>query len=771
MSQELPFKISSNLKNIIGKDLINDRYIAVFELVKNSYDAGAKKVDIIFEDLKSPNAKITIFDNGDGMSYDDLVNKWLFVAYSEKNTKNIKKTDKDYREKIKRHYAGAKGVGRFSCDRLGKYLKMTTTTKGSNMEHVLFVDWSKFEENDENEFIKIHVEYTVNNKTTQWTGTKIEISGLRENWIRDNVLTLKKSLVKLISPQDDNKEDSFGIFIDAKEFINEDTKVIEENKKNDVNNYTYDLVNGEIVNNIFDKLSVKTTNLVVKVSQDGSQIETALHDRDVFVFSFTEENKFDLLKNVSCKLYYMNRAAKVNFTRQMGVEPINYGSIFIYKNSFRVYPYGEPGRDFFDIDKRKSQGYNRYFGTRSLMGNIRLIGFNDNFNETTSRDGGFIRNDAVEQLESFFMKSLKVLEKYVVEGIDWGDPNKEDFVIDVNDQGLMPEDVKESVIQQFASITSQKMVISSKINPKLISNPELKKESKFKSLIGSLNKIQEKVEDGDREAFANIIKNLENESELINKRKKEAEQETEHIEEQLNISKKEIEARKRQQEANYKKIDKNVLYLEDGYHLVFKYAKGIAENINYLMNKYKKDNELMDILNEIFISNKRIQSLSDLSIKGKHDVKGRKPTDLVEYIRAYIKNHSLSKKRNIDIKTSDKDYKIVSNFTPYDISILIDNMLDNSEKNGAKNIEIFLEKNKDIISIIFYDDGRGLEDANPESIFELSYSRTGGTGLGLDHVRRIARENGGDVKNIPTEKGFKIQVRIKYESNFSNTMV
>jgi DNA mismatch repair ATPase MutL len=71
----LQFRISSELKNIIGKDLITDDFIAVFELVKNSFDAYAKKVTIRFEE-----DKISIQDDGKGMTLEDLKTKWLFVA-------------------------------------------------------------------------------------------------------------------------------------------------------------------------------------------------------------------------------------------------------------------------------------------------------------------------------------------------------------------------------------------------------------------------------------------------------------------------------------------------------------------------------------------------------------------------------------------------------------------------------------------------------------------------------------------------------------------
>ncbi len=80
-------------------------------MVKNSYDAGASKVNIEFIASNTDRDKIIISDNGSGMSYNDIIQKWLFVAYSEKKKQN--RSDADYRDEIKREAAGAKGVGRF----------------------------------------------------------------------------------------------------------------------------------------------------------------------------------------------------------------------------------------------------------------------------------------------------------------------------------------------------------------------------------------------------------------------------------------------------------------------------------------------------------------------------------------------------------------------------------------------------------------------------------------------------------------------------------
>lgn len=129
----LSFRVSAGLKNLIGRDLISDKYIAVFELVKNSYDAGASKVEISYLVSDEGAGKIIISDNGSGMTYNDIIQKWLFVAYSEKKPQNRSKST--YREEIKREVAGAKGVGRFSCDRLGASLQLITKTKKEIQAH------------------------------------------------------------------------------------------------------------------------------------------------------------------------------------------------------------------------------------------------------------------------------------------------------------------------------------------------------------------------------------------------------------------------------------------------------------------------------------------------------------------------------------------------------------------------------------------------------------------------------------------------------------
>ena len=202
------FKISSALKNLIGSDLITDNFVAVFELVKNSFDAYATEVTIEFK----PD-KIIITDDGKGMDLNDINDKWLFVAYSAKKEgiedDELKEKEFDsYRNKIqaKKYYAGAKGIGRFSCDRLGSTLILTTKKASLNaVVEQIEVDWDEFDKDSEQDFIEIKVKHRTLPPITRELkklerGTILEITNLNSSWDRPKKQGLKYSLEKLINP-------------------------------------------------------------------------------------------------------------------------------------------------------------------------------------------------------------------------------------------------------------------------------------------------------------------------------------------------------------------------------------------------------------------------------------------------------------------------------------------------------------------------------------------------------------------------------------------
>ena len=135
----LHFSASTNVKNLFGRGLVTDQIAAVFELVKNSYDADAEEVHIIFDNLNTEKASILITDNGCGMDLDDIKNKWMIIGTDSK--KNI-----GYSPKYHRPLNGDKGIGRFSVDRLGSYLRMIAQKEDSNTRYIADFDWSLFDD-------------------------------------------------------------------------------------------------------------------------------------------------------------------------------------------------------------------------------------------------------------------------------------------------------------------------------------------------------------------------------------------------------------------------------------------------------------------------------------------------------------------------------------------------------------------------------------------------------------------------------------------------
>lgn len=419
MENSLQFKISSALKDLVGKDLITSDNVAIFELVKNSYDAYANHVVITF----SKN-KITIADNGKGMSLSDLKDKWLFLGFSAKKDgteDEVNDKQKSYRDKIRRFYAGAKGVGRFSCDRLGRLLTITTKTCDSLLAEQILVDWANFEVDQKIEFGNVDVEHRTLNvgnvfPNQESHGTIIEIEDLHDEetpWTRKHILELKRSLQKLINPYSETND--FVI-----EIICERERKMDFQKLQDGVGFDRDIVNGPLKNSITEILKLKTTQIDVKIS-DGF-VYTTLTDRGVDIYRIREHNiHFPLIKNATVSLSFLNRAAKYNFTRLMGIDSINFGSVFLFRNGFRILPFGETGDDSWGIDFRAQQGRARYLGSRDLMGRVDVTVEDVNeLKEASSRDSGLIDTPMSRQVKDLYKLCHKRLERYVV-GVLWGE--------------------------------------------------------------------------------------------------------------------------------------------------------------------------------------------------------------------------------------------------------------------------------------------------------------------------------------------------------------
>lgn len=730
----LNFKISSALKNIIGSDLIPDDYIAVFELVKNSYDAHATKVEISFLDINSTNPRIIIKDNGKGMNYDDLIDKWLFLAYSAKKD-GTEEESYDFRDKIKvkRAYAGAKGIGRFSCDKLGAelYLETIKDEKKPKVE-TLLTDWDKFESDLKDEFINISVLHeTIPTSNYDFKhGTVLEITRLKSGWDRTKLLQLKSSLAKLINPHNKAKGDAFSV-----ELIVPSELVSDQNKE------YHERVNGKIENLIFDTLDLKTTKIISKITdRSTNEIRTTLYEGGRLVYDMVEDNPFVKLQNVGLELYFLNTSAKATFTRRMGVRSVDYGHIFVYKNGLRIYPYGERGEDPFKMDNRKGQGYNRYIGTRESLGFISIEEPNENLRETTSRGDGLMKTQEYSELKEWLLVVLRRLEKFVIDIVDWGNDLSTDEYVRLD--STQQEEALQGLIQ---SLSRTERIKKFTLSEEILSILEKKSGS---SSNQKLQKIAKSIKDGEfnREEISEIIRKEQKKINQLQKIKTEAEDEAfqKLLQNEKLTDELEREIKKGAFQGALIGSDKErIISLQ---HQIYHSSGRIHRNIKLLLRhlgEQTADAKTRKFISIISLEASKISSIAKFVTKANFNLKATQiQRDIIEFISGYIyemyiyDDAVIDVSMNIEVSTNDLVFK--KKFRPLELTTLIDIFVSNSEKANASIIAFnFLESKSNNVELLIEDDGEGIIEELRPRVFDLGFTTTDGSGIGLYQAKQI----------------------------------
>ena len=755
----MQFRVSAELKNILGRDLITSPDIAVLELVKNSYDAHASKVEITFDD-----DYLSIADNGKGMSKKDLIDKWLFVAYSAKSDGT---EDQNYRDKFKRHYAGAKGIGRLSCDRLAKNLVLTTRSAEENETEVLHVDWSRFELRKQTEFDTIDIPHETFDSIPAFplsspTGTILEFTGLHLSWTRDDIKRLRKSLEKMINPFS-GTDDDFQIEIIAPKMKEEDAKT----------ESPHEVVNGVIENSIADVLKLKTTEIESHI-HDG-KIHTTLTDRGIVMYEIEELNMdFSLLTSASISLFFLNRSAKYSFTARMGIEPVNYGNVFLFRNGFRILPFGEYNDDSWGLNQRQQQGYNRRIGTRDLFGRVDIETDDpDLIKEVSSRDGGLIKTAASQQLMDYFSSVHKRLERYVV-GVLWGEAFlRKDYFVNqasaLNARKLLEGDKdsdsakhlfenigsKVDFLQLIKSLVNDKSITVVRYNEELaniVSNPS-ETEVLQAQMLDDVRKLAEKTNDellfGKIREFERHLDELRRQKEDAERREAEAKQKAEEEKEKRERAEHErdVQVQKNKYLTAMRNTSRDV---EDLLHVVLI----SSTNSLSLMDTAKiqladKDLEGLRVsLDKFDYHISKINKLSKLITKADLSLLSEsRDVDIQGFIQEYLYNFTDSFKIQYH---SDIEEPLEKKISVLDLSIILDNLISNSKKANATELRLDFSRNKRTYIVDFTDNGDGvdLDLFTPQSIFEEGITnRRGGSGIGLSTIKdRMNKELNGTIE-------------------------
>jgi signal transduction histidine kinase len=422
--QIIPFKFHPRVFNSLGADLVTDDIVAIIELVKNAYDAGADKVIISFikdsqgegkkkketDQNQSDNEKIIleIFDNGQGMTKRVIENAWFTVATPHKEQNKSVKIDKD----IKRTVSGEKGLGRLSTARLGSSLEMYTKS-GKESCWLVKIDWDQIIEADNISDTGGTIEEAEFPYKDCKSGTIIRINNLYKDWSDDEVLQasiddLKNNLSRFISPFHDVKQyGKFGIFIktplSASEIKISSPKYL---------NYPMYSISGDVDNNGSIKFEYKYNNSPNKRNKKGIINDNEVKETDqefIFCGSFQFEFRVWDYDAESIDIF-TNRFDIKKSDLQKSVS--YHKGISVYRDGILVLPKTDISRDWLGLDLRRISRIGARISNRQIIGYVSITANNNPKIIDASNREGFKNNKEVRVFKKYLLKIVQKLENF-----------------------------------------------------------------------------------------------------------------------------------------------------------------------------------------------------------------------------------------------------------------------------------------------------------------------------------------------------------------------
>jgi signal transduction histidine kinase len=383
-------RVRARLINLIGEELISDEPVAVVELVKNAYDADATRVEVRFEgsDPTHP-SRLVVEDDGIGMDIETVLDGWLEPGTIAKR--------REIHSPGGRLYQGAKGIGRFAAARLGDSLLLETRRRGQDKVVYVLLNWGKF---DETRYLdEIEIDYEVRKDPSVSYGTKLTIEGQRTGeWNETNFERLHQRLSRMISPFRDISD--FEVILqvpgwpDLSGTVEPPELVLKPRYLLAGRLNSAGVFNGHIA---FDSKSVPVSQLLARGNEPPLcgpfQVEIRAWDRD-------REGLAPIASRENMAISQIRKTLDA------------FCGVSIYRDGFRVHPYGERGNDWLNLDLRSRQNPVRNLANNQIIGAVRISrDENSELRDRSTREG-LVQNAAYEALFDWFRRVITLLEEH-----------------------------------------------------------------------------------------------------------------------------------------------------------------------------------------------------------------------------------------------------------------------------------------------------------------------------------------------------------------------
>jgi signal transduction histidine kinase len=374
------FRPRARLLKLIGSELISDDVLAVTELVKNAHDADASSVVVAFKGVASSGGEIIVRDDGLGMDLDTLLGHWMQPAATSKAQPSLRFTPSG------RRMLGEKGVGRFAADKLGGHLELISRRKGQGDEVVAFFDWDAFD-SDVLLMSEVKNRWEVRRATVlPKHGTVLRIARPRVLWNERMFRRLSTRLSRLRSPFRDGG--NFTIRIESDEFPQYSGQM-----RSDVLDRAPYRIEALFDGNETVEINVNGNRSVQQLWNGTSDLKCGPVKIRIFGFDLETE-----------------AVARVGPQIEVRAWLREWSGISVYRDGFRVWPYGEPHDDWLRLDQR------RVNNPVVRLSNNQVVGFveisrdgNPDLMDQTNREG-LIHIRAYEDLRRLLYFVLQVLE-------------------------------------------------------------------------------------------------------------------------------------------------------------------------------------------------------------------------------------------------------------------------------------------------------------------------------------------------------------------------
>ncbi len=696
-NNKLKWRFDVNTFRLLGRDLITDRITALFELVKNSYDANAENVIIEFINVgtKNNDSKILIKDDGIGMTISDIQNKWMVIGT------NSKRKDLYSPEPYKRRYIGEKGIGRFAVDKLGQRVNIRTRQKGDEKELVATINWQTYQdlaeeqrgldlfaysetENPPKLFTDIENDFEYIEPTFAY-GTTLEIFLPREIWTLDDIYRAYKELSRLVSPFHEAKY-PFNIYIKASEYEPYVKETLVEG------------IEKSFASNSFELKFNETENTQEVLYFDDVQRQVIIKNTSKPLFGF-----------IKFYLYYFDRDAKDRFNTYHKGTSVRIDGVKIYRDGILTTPFAEyeidndKRRDIFGINKRRWRATFDRMGTRDCIGYIEI-----------TKEGNPQIIDATNRQDFIITPEFSVLQDFVYEQLD----------IFMETRVVAREEKTKERLNAFDQTKNYVDDLQKQLKRLRAAKTE-KKQEEIITLI--------------TEKFDDIQKGVESITTEYNESKKEEERKEKMFFSLMSLS----------------------LFAANVSHAVRTTIYSINDDALYIKDEpFTSENEVIvkKFANRIHREIQRLKQVVDFMLKyAKTDLPSTyfKIHDVIQ--NTFDAHDTIFKQKNIVLEFNvEENLSILGNevFFQDVITNLISNSIKALEGNFKKIIQCSTSSTEKELKIIFADNGIGVPDRIREKMFDMYTTTTqeqGGAGMGLFIVKTNIETLGGKIELIESK--------------------